>query len=370
MQPRIHTIPVLRAAFLVLTVVGSQQLLSAQAKGRSQPLVLAGQADRITALSFSPDGRWLVSGSANAVVKLWEIPSGRESRSLKSHTKSISSLVFSPDSRSLVSASDDSSIRIWDPVQGVETKALLGNEYVYSVAVSHNGKLLASAGADGKVKLWEFTTGHEFASLTGFKTIVYTIAFTSDDSKFAIAEIGATGLALVDLTTGNLHKVWHRSVGPFSCPLLSSDARLLAFVSDSLADQETPKSVEDILKGDLPKQGPLSTAIAEVATGKELRRLPGDKKPVLCLQFSADGQWLALGKEAGTIEIWNLNTGSKWRTLKGAGGSVSALAFSPDGSWLASGNEDGSIALWNLAELRLTNSVPRAQPLTLRPRPA
>jgi len=65
--------------------------------------------------------------------------------------------------------------------------------------------------------------------------------------------------------------------------------------------------------------------------------------------FSPDRQMFALGTEAGTIRLWNIQTGKELQTLKGPENhSVFSLAFSPDGQTIAAGSPDASIILWNL----------------------
>jgi WD40 repeat protein len=64
-------------------------------------------------VAFSPDGRTLASGSADATVKLWDVASGREVRTLSGHARGVDSVAFSPDGRTLASGSGDNMVRVW-----------------------------------------------------------------------------------------------------------------------------------------------------------------------------------------------------------------------------------------------------------------
>jgi len=80
---------------------------------------LAGHSSSITALSFSPDGRWLASSSGfagSSDVRIWDLTTGRERRRLNGHKDRVLNLAFTPDSRHLATAGD--TVRIWDIASG------------------------------------------------------------------------------------------------------------------------------------------------------------------------------------------------------------------------------------------------------------
>jgi len=62
---------------------------------------------------FSPDGRFILSGSHDLTVKLWEVATGREIHAFPGHSGPVSSLVFSPDGQFALSGSHDHTLRLW-----------------------------------------------------------------------------------------------------------------------------------------------------------------------------------------------------------------------------------------------------------------
>ena len=111
---------------------------------------------KLTALAFSPDSQ-LLAVSYSQRIDLWQVPSKRLLGSFLGHQAKIRNLVFSQDGRFLVSGGRDRVLRIWD----LEKRALHGVldghlDRVRSLAMSSDGELLASADVKGQVLLWDW----------------------------------------------------------------------------------------------------------------------------------------------------------------------------------------------------------------------
>jgi WD40 repeat protein len=136
---------------------------------QGQPVrTLSGHTGSVRSVAFSPDGRLLASGSCGqrdsrdfciqGEIKLWDVASGREVRSLTGHTNWVYSVAFSPDGRLLASGSADETIKLWEVASGSEVRTLSGHtNTVYSVAFSPDGRLLASGSGDATIKLWDIS---------------------------------------------------------------------------------------------------------------------------------------------------------------------------------------------------------------------
>ena len=94
--------------------------------------------DCVSSVSFSPDGKTLVSGSRDSTVSMWDVDSDRPRRILDGHRSSISDVRFSPDGKSLASSSFDHTVRLWDLASGQTLKVFEGGSGVpepqYSVS--------------------------------------------------------------------------------------------------------------------------------------------------------------------------------------------------------------------------------------------
>jgi len=260
-----------------------QLLISDLSSLRFLDKTLTGHSDRVRSVVYSPDGRYLASGSDGRTIKIWEVATGKELRTLTGHSYSVYSVVYSPDGRYLASGSVDKTTKIWEVATGKELRTLTGHsDWVYSVVYSPDGRYLASGSVDKTTKIWEVATGKELRTLTGHSNWVLSVVYSPDgrylasgswDETIKIWEV-ATGK---QLRTPTGHSEVVRSV------VYSPDGRYLA-----------SGSRDNTIK------------IWEVATGKELRTLTGHSSSVLSVVYSPDGRYLASGSSDDTIKIWRV----------------------------------------------------------------
>jgi len=146
----------------------------------------------ISSAVFSHAGKYLSSAGSSGAIKLWEVETGREIKTLLGHSVNLTSLAFSHDDRYLLSGSVDKTIKLWDVLTGKEIRTFKGHlSFVKSVAFSPDGKTAASL--DGKeIKLWDIKTGREIKSFQGNEHfgkdfIAVSSMIFSPDSKYLVS---------------------------------------------------------------------------------------------------------------------------------------------------------------------------------------
>jgi len=118
-----------------------------------------GHTQSIQSIAFSPDGGTIASGSWDDSIRLWNVDTGEDLRTLTGHGFWVNSVDFSPDGSTLVSGSGDSTIRLWDVDTGKHLRTLDGHtNMVYGVEFGPDGRTLASGSWDGTVLLWDLGT--------------------------------------------------------------------------------------------------------------------------------------------------------------------------------------------------------------------
>ena len=155
----------------------------------------------VASIEFSPNGRYLASGSSDATVQLWYL--GRTHKgTLTGHTDGLKSLAFSYDSRTLATGSKDKTIRLWDVDSETHLDTFNGHtDEVISVAFSPDASILASGSKDETVILWNVGTGEIRSILTGHTSSVWNLAFSIDGRTLASAGLYEDTIRLWNVAT-------------------------------------------------------------------------------------------------------------------------------------------------------------------------
>lgn len=172
--------------------------------------------DRVTALSFSPDGTLLASGggepSREGELKLWTVPDGVLTNQFRGvHSDVVLALAFSPDGKLLASGSADRFMKVVDVKKGSLLKTFEGHtHHVYGVDWKADGRTLASAGGDKSVKVWDFVSGERRKNIEGYGKEVTAVKFlgisdqmvtTAGDNRVRVVK--EDGGEVKNLTTGD-----------------------------------------------------------------------------------------------------------------------------------------------------------------------
>jgi WD40 repeat protein len=297
-----------------------------QEKIRTLPVTLRGHEQGVFSVSFSPDGKFLASGSLDKTVKVWEVGSWREVATLRGHENWVSSVSFSPDGKFLASGSSESypnspkTVKVWEVGSWREVAILRHGDSVWSVSFSPDGKFLASGSWDRTVKIWAVGSWREVAILRHWDGVI-SVAF-SPDSKF-----------LASGSLDNTVKVWEvRSWREVAT--LRGHGHIVSFVSFGPDGKFLASGSDDN-----------TVKVWEVGSWREvaiLRHWDG----VYSVSFSPDGKFLASGNLDNTVKVWEVGSWREVTTLKGHGNRVRSVSFSPDGKFLASGSDDNTVKVW------------------------
>jgi WD40 repeat protein len=284
-------------------------------------------------VAFTPDGKTIISGGNNALLRLWE-PGTMRLRSRLQHSHYVHALQVSRDGKTLACGGEDGLVRLWD-LAGPEPKERTvlrtgAASPIYGLAISPNGKRLAWNAEGGSIRLWDIGLKEpkEIAVLGGHKEGVHCLAF-SPDGRILVSGSKDHTVRLWDMTKA-APKTRH------TIPGHNAEVKALAFSPDGKL----------LASADL--EGILWVWSLTGATPKQKAVFKGPA--IYSVAFAPNGKMLAAGRSDGSIELYDVSgSGIRERTvLRRHMYHVDALAFAPDSKALVSGSGDCTVRYWTL----------------------
>jgi WD40 repeat protein len=302
---------------------------------------------------MSGDGKAIVSGSEDGIVRLWDLVTGQEVRRFTGHRGAVYSVAISPNGKHIASGGKDKTVRLWD-LAGADQIGQLGGHQaeVGTVAFCPDGRTLASAprGAsllpgESNIRLWDVVTRKEVGQFRGHKQGIQAMVFCRDGKLLASIsdwhQYSDRTLRLWDVTKQIEIRHWesNNTNERFTALAFAPDGKAVAVgVEDSDANPAVDLGLS---------MGTYHVKLWDVVTGRHVRQFhtPAFAR---CLAFSPDGRTLAINTADRTIQLWNLDTGKSLHLFAGHESKVSGIAFGPDGRTLASGGYDHTLRLWHV----------------------
>lgn len=300
----------------------------------------------MTAVAVNAAGDFLAIGETTGVVTLWKVGGLQKARILDSHHGTVSSLVFSSDGRKLMTGGKDQVIRVWDVQTGALLRTLAVSalkdaaiqripqylsgdksgknkwdaDQLLSMASEYTEKLSLKLGDGIRMDLG---SSAEFQSLRGKSNIVGALAHALDGNLIA----GGVGDEI---------RVWSLTSGT-EIGTLSRRSDIVTSISFHMVE---PLLASGQINGDV--------ALWDIEQGSRVRTLNGHRTPIRALCFSSKKSLLASGSDAGMIKLWDYDSGREIATFVGHEDRVTSLAFTADEKMLVSGSSDGTVRVWDL----------------------
>ena len=256
-------------------------------------------------------------------IHLWDIETGQPSGQLVHAGKHLRTFVFSPDGKELVAGDREGFLSFWDPITCTRMRQMPGfHSDLVAIAYAPNGSTLAIGGGGGTVRLLNPMTGAEQPKGGGHTAIAHAVLITSDGrTTFTAAWDGTI-------------RTWDtRSGREVACSPGHSDWIQLLPLTDGRV----------LICAGVDKK----LQVQELATGKTLGMLP-DYQSYSDVKLSPDGKSVAYGTEDNSVTLVRLETAKETQRFKGLASRVNGLAFGSDGRTLLAWDNDRIVCEWSL----------------------
>jgi WD40 repeat protein len=337
-----------------------------------------GHTSTVTAARYSRDGRFLVSASYDASIKLWDVATGALIRSLSGYTNPVKVIALLPDDRRVLAGTDHGEIDLWNLDTGARELRLEAEskkfDPIESVVVAFDGQTAISV-KGGKATQWDLASGKELRSFDPHGQRVHAVAFTPGGPLAITAP--SHRLEVYNLETGKQLKTLPLAAELNSVRFSRDGTRLVVaaakppFITVYDAVSWRSNVIQASQKDDVatpflvPSLQKLVTftrdrhwVLWDLESGRELSRHLASQDSVT-LDVSPDGRRIVLGG-SGQLSLREhaLDSGEPIRTFDGSRWVPSRVAFSRDGETAIVGTDGDSISIWNVVTGALAKKPP------------
>jgi WD40 repeat protein len=333
----------------------------------------------------SPDGKLIAVTKGNsAEIEIFDAASGRKAQTLSpgGDPGMADHLHFSSDGASLITTYNPrpdqitagrsvptSTLKIWDVKSGREVRTINAGTSTIEARFSSDGRTIGTIEQMGQVSLWDVSSGSKIRDLT--TSPMSRLTNMSNLPNLANMR-NPKAIAAAMPNMNEISEMMTNTMGALSAGTVGRNVTSIAFSPDgriiatggvesksnfdmaammSQAQKGSRKGQKQQDPNDMMKDFKVE-AIGQVklwdaATGSEIGALKGHGKGVTQVAFSRDSRLLASSSSDNTIKIWDVAARKELKTLRGHNSNVESIDFSPDARLIASASEDGSTFLWD-----------------------
>jgi len=336
------------------------------------------EARGVNTIAISPDGRRAAYGTFEQLVKVIELPRGREIHRCQTE-QGGAGVAFSPDGTLLAIATPPRLVELWEVETWTRREVdFQGDLFTYlSVAFSPDGSMVAAGGGifppqaiSGQAYVWDVASGQRVIAVKAGAAFMH-VEFSPDGRHLATASLD-TRATLWDLSSGEpAHSYRDPESGLVRLRLMDNGSTIATLGPGSgiklfAAGSDAPHARMKLGDANVDTMNVTADGQLIASGGRDrLVRLWDTRthepvavlgptsdadvplQPIVSIAGSPDEKWLALGREDGSIVLRDAE-GAFVRTLTGHEDQVAALAFLADGRTLISGSYDNTIRIWNV----------------------
>jgi WD40 repeat protein len=277
------------------------------------------QPGGVVGMALHPSAPQAITAGADKTVKLWDLNTGKEVKTLATLPEPITSLTVSRDFAAFA-VSAGKAAKAWQLSDGKELVSIAHSADVLSVGFSADRTRLVTGSADHVARVWEVATGRLVQSFAHTGPVRGVAMHPSQPLVVTASADKTAGVHTIGLT---------RTV--------AASAKPLRAVTVTANGSHVVTAGDDGL-----------VRAFNAGNGNEERKFEGATGPVHAVAVSKNAQVLAAAGADKMVRLYTFNDAKEIGTIP-ASAAVRGLAFSADGKLLAGAGEDRTVTVWNVA---------------------
>jgi WD40 repeat protein len=297
----------------------------------SEPRRLTGHTGSVCCVAFTPDGALALSGGWDKTLRVWDVETGEQLRSINTFSSCVPGLTIAPDGeRILFGCLGNRAFQgflLWDMKKDKELARLPGGEtWSNDASFSPDGRRAIVNGHGNALQVWDLEKRQVIGRIIS-KAWIERFAASSNFRQVITCTQWDRIASLWDLETGRFLIGLTGHTDGIQSVAISPDSRLAV----------TGSKDKTICLWDLESR-------------KLLHTFHGHQDHVTSLTFSPDSKRILSGSSDQTVRVWDVASGGQIAKYFGHEDKVTSIAISPDGLLALSGGSDGTLLMWRLKE--------------------
>jgi serine/threonine protein kinase len=282
------------------------------------------RGEQIERLALSPTDPWFAGGSRQGVVRIWDLETGGILQEMPGHTGVVWFVAFHPHGRLLASSGADATIRIWNVDTGKEVKTIDGPpaSQMWSAVFSPDGKQLFSGGDDGVGRIWNVETGELIRTCEKHGKTINWVAWAPDGSLVYSAGWDGT-LRGWDASTGMQRFAFTEAKRKINMVAVTHDGRHL------LCSNDTGQ-----------------VHLLDATSGFKVATFLDKTATQWSAAFSRDGLRAVTSGSENNVHLWDVSQGRLIYTFMGHTDKVPSCVMTADGKRIITASWDKTVRIW------------------------
>jgi WD40 repeat protein len=293
-------------------------------------LILQDNTLTISSITISSDNKYVVSGSSDKIVRVWNLNKKTQKAVLKGHTDYIWCVAITSNNKYVVSGSLDSTLRVWNLNIKMQEAVLQGLILgVNSIAITSDNRYVIYGTRDINLRAWNLNNKTQEIVLKGHTLGINSVAISSDN-KYVVSGSCDKTVRVWNLDNKTQEAVLQGHTDSIWCVAITTDKKYAV----SGGEDKTLRVWN------------LNNKIQEII-------LQGHTDCVRSVAITSDNKYVISGSEDKTVRVWNLNNKTQEAVLEENSCKVIYAGITQDNKYAISGSSDGIVKVWDLQKYKI-----------------